>query len=277
MSLPSGEDAARESQPAHDYHYYSNRLDTALAYRLIGEAQEGSDQAMAEICIRALPFVRNIVGQVHNPGERDEQIQQGFRVVPAAVERYHLSARYTTKFPVYLHTRVRGSLIDLARFNLPITRQGYDRLKAIAKDSDQIDPSAALHELAKEGRLEEAGAEIEGGKIVNIDPRISMNSPIRSSSDTGIPVTVEATLVSKDDVPDIAFWRQELGSTVSSIQAALYDLTERERLVVTHINGLFGNSPKKLAEIGAMIGVSESRVSQISSEARRKIVAHVCA
>ena len=94
---------------------------------------------------------------------------------------------------------------------------------------------------------------------------VSLHAPARTTDD---PATVEVidTIASSsvDGDPQAAL----LGSErLGALRAAVASLTERERdvLALVHVHELPG------AEIGRMLQVSESRVSQILSGVREKI------
>lgn len=63
----------------------------------------------------------------------------------------------------------------------------------------------------------------------------------------------------------------ETGSDVIALTKILSSLTEKERLIVTHLNGLFGNEVLKIEQLSRKINLSKARIQQIHSRTLLKL------
>lgn len=66
--------------------------------------------------------------------------------------------------------------------------------------------------------------------------------------------------------------RQRFIDTYGDIEAALKLLDKRECFVVIHLNGLDGNPPMTLDEIGVELFLTGSRIQQIYKDAEKKLI-----
>lgn len=198
--------------------------------------------------------------------ELDDLVSCGLVALIEAVDRFDAAKGAT--FEQYVWTRVSGAIMDELRrqdwASRSVRRLGrkIDRTRETWHVKHGHAPSEA--ELAKElqidvPELRERLEELERADLV------SLNAPARGA-DEALPVevgdTLEAPLGGHD--PERYTMNAERASVVRN---AIAQLSERERQILTlvHVNELQG------AEIGRMLGVSESRVSQILASIRRKL------
>lgn len=203
--------------------------------------------------------------------ELDDLVSCGLMALIAAVDRFDPGKGAT--FEQYAWTRVSGAIMDELR------RQ--DWVPRSARRLERQADSARERFAAREGRaptetelaqalavdvdeLRDRLAELERAEIV------SLNARVRSSDDSPAEIgeTIESGTI--DDHPEHSLLASERGAVV---REAIANLSERERDVLTlvHVHRVGG------AEIGRMLGVSESRVSQILASARERIRQHVAA
>jgi RNA polymerase sigma factor FliA len=201
--------------------------------------------------------------------ELDDLVACGLLALIEAVDRYDPERGAT--FEQYAWTRVSGEILDELRRQDWAPRALRTVGRKMSRARDQLtarngrpptdDELAAAIEIDV-SRLRTAREELERGELV------SLNAPARGYDDMPIEVgeTLEATSVEHD--PERAL---EIGENVGRMREAIGILSERERtmLAMVHVLELSG------MEIGRIFGVTESRVSQILANARRKLQAQL--
>jgi RNA polymerase sigma factor FliA len=212
------------------------------------------------------PLVRRLAHQMvaRLPAnvELDDMVQAGMMGLMDAVGRYEESQG--TQFEHYAASRIRGAMLDELRAN--------DWLPRSARKS-QRDIENAIHRL--EGKLKRAPTESEIARELNIsvtDYQEMLNE------------ARGAQLVYFDDLgggggDDEDYLERHVADTSEgggdpgaflrdkrfrgALVAAIGELPERERLLM----GMYYEQDMNLREIGAVMGVTESRVCQLHSQA----------
>jgi RNA polymerase sigma factor FliA len=204
--------------------------------------------------------------------ELDDLASCGLVALIEAVERFDPKKGAT--FEQFAWTRVSGAIMDELR------RQDWAS-RSVRHFARQID-SARERYSAKNGRAPseaELAEELDVplgeirkqlGELERADV-CSLNAPTRAGDDSElleIGDTVENHELNSE--PEQATLASERAAIVRD---AIATLSERERMVLklVHVDELQG------AEIGARLGVSESRVSQILAGARQKLRSRVAA
>jgi RNA polymerase sigma factor for flagellar operon FliA len=167
------------------------------------------------------------------------------------------------KFETYAIPRIKGAIIDELRAMDWVPRSV--RFKARELEKAQADLEAMLkrqpseEELAdrlgmNRRELHEMVSQISFVSVLALDEMVS------AGSDRGESVALIDTLADKGLDPT---WGLESQETRGMLAAAINSLSEREKIVVTlyYFEGL------TLAEIGEILGVTESRVCQIHTKA----------
>jgi RNA polymerase sigma factor for flagellar operon FliA len=201
--------------------------------------------------------------------ELDDLASAGLVALIEAVDRFEPSKG--ASFEQYAWTRVSGAIMDDLR------RQDWAS-RSVRRVARQVE-SARDAFYVKTGRFptdEELAEKLELplAELRNHYEELdraelsSLNSPTRSGDDTDLEIgdTIEAPMGEHE--PE----RATLASERSAImREAISHLSEREQTILrlVHVEELQG------AEIGARLGVSESRVSQILASARQKLRQHV--
>jgi RNA polymerase sigma factor for flagellar operon FliA len=204
--------------------------------------------------------------------ELDDLASCGLVALIEAVDRFNPEKGAT--FEQYAWTRVSGAIMDELR------RQDWAS-RSVRHFARQID-SARENFFVTNGR---APSETELADVLHIsidDIRkqleeleradlCSLNAPARAGDDSElleIGDTVENhEVVSEPERATLA------GERAAIVREAIASLSEREQMVLklVHVDELQG------AEIGARLGVSESRVSQILAGARQKLRTRIAA
>lgn len=187
--------------------------------------------------------------------EVDDLIQAGMIGLIEASRSY--DADQGASFETYASIRIRGSMIDEIRRGDWVPRSVHRRAREAAAAIRGIEQSTGRTATAQEVaerldmplpdylRLLEDAAR---GHVLSLDSHVEDHGESAPAVDSGIPI------------PDEVAVRSEFGRELA---AAIGHLPERERLILS----LYYEQDLNLKEIGAVIGVSESRVCQLHGQA----------
>ncbi len=167
------------------------------------------------------------------------------------------------KFETYAIPRIRGAIIDELRAMDWVPRsvrfKQREIEKALADLEAMLKRQPTERELAERlgmtlSELHEVASQISFVSVLALDETVS------SGSDRSGQVSLVETLADKGLDPTLGLESQE---TRGLLAAAINSLSEREKIVVTlyYFEGL------TLAEIGEILGVTESRICQIHTKA----------
>lgn len=219
--------------------------------------QELLDRYAPLIKLVALRMIRRFPQQV----ELEDLINAGVMGLIDAASKF--DAERDVKFETYAEFRIKGAILDELRSLDWVPRslrqkfheleRAYDKL---LKESNKI-PSE--EELAKEmrislGELEEVIAQASCSVLMSLEDLGYTNEEGHS--------VVPSDLIKEPNAPDpISVLTTE--ETKQVLAEAVEQLPERERLVLS----LYFYDELTMKEIGELLGVTESRVSQINSKA----------
>uniref|UniRef100_A6W0V2 RNA polymerase sigma factor FliA n=1 Tax=Marinomonas sp. (strain MWYL1) TaxID=400668 RepID=A6W0V2_MARMS len=194
----------------------------------------------------------------------DDLIQAGMMGLIEAYKRFESTKG--ASFETYAGIRIRGSIMDEVRKTDWAPRSVRRNGRAVA---------TAIKELeAKLGR-EVSDMEVASHMNISMDEyhemiHSSMSTQLFSyeemlDSDTNNLDSIES------EVENAPYSLVEEGGFQNQLAKEIDDLPEREKLVLS----LYYNEELNLKEIGAVLGVSESRVSQIHSQAAMRLRARL--
>ncbi len=195
--------------------------------------------------------------------ELDDLIQSGMIGLLSSFERYDASAGVA--FTSFAHARIQGAMIDELRTRdwLPRrVRRSSRELEACIRDLEQkLGRAPEDQEIATAMGLDLATyrkllGDTNAGLVLSLD---EVASDIDSISET---------LKGAFETPDEAFDQTQLRE---NLVAAIQSLPEREMLALT----LYYQEGLNLKEIAKVLEVSESRVSQLHSQAIKRIQSKV--
>ncbi len=167
------------------------------------------------------------------------------------------------KFETFAERRVRGAMIDALR------RDAWPRGVRRQRRELEAAREALRRELGHEPSLADLAARVGsdekrlGRTIVRINT-IESTSPLATGEHVDESSLPPALVPSEPDAPDCAYEKLE---TRNRVRAAIQALPWRERKVI----GLYYYGEVTMKQIGAEIGVNESRVSQLHARAIRRL------
>lgn len=185
-------------------------------------------------------------------------MQAGMIGLLEAAQRYS-SAKGAT-FETYAGIRIRGAMVDEIRKGDWVPRSVHRNARRISQAiktvEDRLGREAQDLEVAEELGLDlseyhSSLSDANSGRLFSLDE-------LNESGELPIEET-EASDNPLDNLTSGAFRR--------NLAEAIEDLPEREKLVLS----LYYQEELNLKEIGAVLGVSESRVSQIHSQAALRL------
>src|SRR5690242_1763686 len=202
--------------------------------------------------------------------ELDDLVSCGLVALIEAIDRF--DPRKGASFEQYAWTRVAGSIVDELRrqdwASRSVRRTGRKIEQARERLYARLGTQPGEAELAAELKVStgELRSSIEDFDRADL---ASLNAPARSSEDA-FSVEVVDTLAagSAEYDPQGSTLTRERRARIRAVIAALPE-RERDVLALIHIHELPG------AEVGRMLGVSESRISQILSAVRGKLRAEL--
>jgi RNA polymerase sigma factor FliA len=212
-----------------------------------------------EILTKHAPLVKRIayhlLGRLPASVEADDLIQVGMLGLLDAIRQYDPSQG--ASFETYAGIRIRGAMLDEIRRSDWAPRSVHRKAREVAQ---------VLVEL--EHRL---GREVSDSDVAQaLGIALDEYYEILNDSNGAKILSLSAFGESEDDTEhDVA---DKISDPISSIEKkafvrsltqAISSLPERERLVLS----LYYDDELNLREIGQVLGVSESRVSQIHSQA----------
>ena len=239
------------------------------------EYRKTGDEALRErLILTYAPLVKYVAGRVGSglPSHVDESdlVQYGLLGLIGAIERYDPGR--DIKFETYAIARIKGSIIDELRAMDWVPRsvraRARDIERAIAELEAKLGRAPDDAEVAKklgltEEELDDSLAEIGRSSIAALDELWTISSS--GGDQVALIDTIEDT---QGPEPQSALAETELKEALGE---AIARLPEREKLVVT----LYYYEELTLREIGEVLGVTESRVSQLHTKAILRLKARL--
>jgi RNA polymerase sigma factor FliA len=226
----------------------------------------GDKRLRDRLILTYAPLVKFVAGRLGSglPAHVDENdlTSYGLLGLIGAIERYDPDR--DVKFETYAISRIKGSIIDELRAMDWVPRSVRARAReierAIATLEAQLHRAPTDEEIAAKlsisvEDLENSLTDISRSSIAALDELWTISSA--SGNQIALIDTIEDT---EGPQPQAALDRTEMREALSESIAAL---PEREKIVVT----LYYYEELTLREIGEVLGVTESRVSQLHTKA----------
>ncbi len=225
----------------------------------------GSEQD--DVIAQHAPLVKRIayhlMSRLPASVQADDLIQAGMIGLLEAARNY--DASQGASFETYAGIRVRGAMLDEIRKGDWVPRSVHRKARQMAEAVREIEHKhgrdARDHEIAEAMELDlndyyKVLQDVSGHRVLSFE-------------DVGVDEDAMSILAAdKSTSPDEGLLREDFKRCLAE---GISGLPERERLVLT----LYYDEELNLREIGAVIGVSESRVSQIHSQALIRLKARM--
>jgi RNA polymerase sigma factor for flagellar operon FliA len=215
--------------------------------------------------IASIPFVeqlaRRVAATMPHSIDIGDLVQDGVIGLIDAAHRFD-EAR-GIKFETFAERRIRGAMIDALRKDAwprGVRRQRRELEAAREELRRELGHEPSLADLAAKVGSDEKRL---GRTIVRINA-IESTSPLANNEHLDESTLPTALIPSEPEQPDAAYERQE---TKDRVCAAIASLPPREQKVI----GLYYYGEATMKQIGAEIGVNESRVSQLHARAIRRL------
>lgn len=231
---------------------------------LVKEYCKTKSQSIKEMVVRAYaPLVKYIVGRINiSPSStlrRDDLYQFGVIGLLEALERFDPEKNVT--FKTFAHRRINGEVIDAIRREGSMSRDKVEKLKLIEKTTN-----ALISELGREPMP----FEVYGRLNMDEDEYYS----VLHASQINYTVSLDKTMLGGDgekiyrsetiEDPTAISVDEDLSreSMKSELKNIIQDLPEKQRIILA----LYFYEELTLSDIGQVLSLTESRVSQILNQ-----------
>ena len=246
--------------------------DTGVLWR---EFQRTRDKEVRDrLILTYAPLVKFVAGRLGSglPAhvEENDLVSYGLLGLIGAIERY--DPNRDVKFETYAIARIKGSIIDELRAMDWVPRSVRSRAReierAIAELEAKLGQAPSDEQIAQKvgitvEELEESLSEIARSSIAALDELCTVGGG--EGDQIALIDTIEDT---EAPDPQSSLSQTEMKEAIAD---AIARLPEREKLVVT----LYYYEELTLREIGEVLGVTESRVSQLHTKAILRLKARL--
>jgi RNA polymerase sigma factor FliA len=204
--------------------------------------------------------------------ELDDLISSGVIGLMDAIEKYDPSR--DNKFKTYAEFRIRGAILDELRAQDWVPRSVRDKAKLLDRTYSALEQA-----MGRPATDEEVAAELK----LSMDEFYDLVNQVRPVSLLSIDDSHTFSNVDKKSILNLLescrinnpFNQLNLKTIKDIVTKAIEELPEKQRLVLS----LYYYEDLNLKEIGRVLDVTESRVSQLHAQAvsrlRAKLVSHI--
>lgn len=219
-----------------------------------------------DLVVQHAPLVKRIayhlIGRLPDTVQIDDLIQSGMLGLLEAIKHY--DASQGASFETYAGIRIRGAMLDELRRADWTPRSVHKKARAVAE---------AIREIENRYGREAKDSEVAEHLGMGLDEYNQILQDSLSCKTFSVEELVQGENSVIDEVhgdyqPEDELIQQHFQKALAQ---AIAELPERERLVVS----LYYDEELNLREIGKVLDVSESRVSQICSQAMLRLRARL--
>lgn len=211
------------------------------------------------------PLVKYVAGRIgaglpQNVDQAD-LVSYGMFGLIDAITKFDLERGF--KFETYAIARIKGAILDELRSIDWVPRSVRAKAKALERALSKLE--AALHRAPTEEEIAEE-LDLSTDQLTELYSKISslgmvaLDEMLSFGAGGGENVTLGDTLADRRDGPGGAYERVEMRQMLAE---AINKMNDRAKIVLT----LYYYENLTLAEIGGVLGVTESRVCQIHTKA----------
>jgi RNA polymerase sigma factor for flagellar operon FliA len=226
--------------------------------------KESGDPAQRDtLIIHYSPLVKYVAGRVAvglpQSVEQADLVSYGIFGLIDAIEKFDLERGF--KFETYAISRIKGAIIDELRSMDWVPRSVRSKARAVEKAYSAFESehhrSPTDAELAGELGMSDSQLQSTFGQISFVG-LVALDEML-SSGERGESMTLGDTVPDASPGPMASYEVEEMRQLLAQ---AINDMPEREKVVLT----LYYYEGLTLAEIGEVLGVTESRVCQIHTK-----------
>ena len=228
--------------------------------------QSGDTRVRDQLIVRYSPLVKFVAGRVSaglpHSIDQSDLVSYGMFGLIDAIEKFDTDRNI--KFATYAITRIKGAIIDELRSIDWVPRSVRAKARAVEQAYASLEASLGRapsdQEVATELQISEQDLQQIFGQISYIGI-VALDEVISGGSgDRGESATLGDTLSDRTEGPMAAFEVEEMKQILAG---AINRLGDREKIVLS----LYYYENLTLAQIGKVLGVTESRVCQIHTKA----------
>ena len=226
--------------------------------------RDGNREQRDQLILLYSPLVKFVAGRVAsglpNSVDPSDLVSYGIFGLIDAIEKFDPDRGF--KFETYAIARIKGSIMDELRALDWAPRSVRSKARSVERAYQRLE--ASLHrtptdtELAADLRMSVEQLHVVLSQI-SLVGMAALDDTV-GGTERGDVVTVGDLVPDRTDQPGAAL---ELDESRRLLAATINDLPEREKVVLT----LYYYESLTLAEIGEVLGVTESRVCQIHTKA----------
>ena len=222
---------------------------------------DDEDRLVADYAPLVKRLAHHLAGRLPDSVQVDDLVQAGMLGLLEAARRYRPDGG--ARFETYATTRIRGAMVDALRPNdwtpRSVNRRAREMAEAVQRVEHRQGRAASDAEIMQEMGLDaeayhRAMRDVATARLLSLDELADSGNPGAEPTD---PVTPEAA------ASEVSFR--------SALAEAIRGLPEREQQLLA----LYYDEELNLREIGAVLGVSESRVCQLHGQALVRLRARV--
>jgi len=234
-----------------------------VAKRQTEAFEQGNVLMRNESIVQYLPFVKNVVNRiaVHLPPsvEKDDLINAGVIGLMNAMENY--DCKRDNKFSTYAVFRIKGAVLSELRSRDFLSRSSRSKIRELTRAHERLE-----QKLGREVSDEEIAEEMNIGLDAFYQIRAMSNMSFVNIDEMGLASKEEKTGLMEylahgkgEDPSNLTGLKEIKGGIANAIE----ELPEKEKLVIS----LYYWDELNMKEIGAALEITESRVSQLHSQA----------